>query len=77
MEENLITRCINNLLDNSTKHAKKVNIELNKKIITFLLKLKMMVQVFQKPSMKMYLNLFIKLIKAGRTQNQALDWACL
>ncbi len=28
--KNLITRCINNLLDNSIKYAKKVNIELNK-----------------------------------------------
>jgi len=29
--KNLITRCINNLLDNAIKYAKKVNIELNKK----------------------------------------------
>ena len=29
-KKNLITRCINNLLDNAIKYAKKVNIELNK-----------------------------------------------
>ena len=30
-KKNLITRCINNLIDNAIKYAEKINIELNKK----------------------------------------------
>ena len=30
-KKNLVTRCINNLIDNAIKYAKKINVELNKK----------------------------------------------
>ena len=60
--KNLIQRSFNNLIDNgSIAYANKLSlITCQKKIIAFSDLLMMMVQVFQKVNIKMFLNHFIK-----------------
>ena len=75
--KNLITRCINNLLDNAIKYAEKVNIELNKNKNNLFIKIEDDGPGIPKTEYENVSNLFIKLIKEGRTQSLVWAWDCL
>jgi two-component system osmolarity sensor histidine kinase EnvZ len=68
--KNLINRCLNNIIDNALKYANKVEIKLNKKNTNLFIIIDDDGPGISKKNMKMYLNLFIKLIKEEQTQNQ-------
>ena len=75
--KNLIKRSLNNLIDNALKYAKKINLQLSKKNNSILIIVDDDGPGIPEKEKKMFLNHFIKLIKAEEIQNQVLVLDCL
>ena len=62
-EEKLIKRCINNIIDNSLKYGEQIDVNLKKLRKELVIKIEDDGPGIPKMRLKMFLNLFIKLIK--------------